>query len=226
MDKKYTNNDVLSYLSELYKETKDTTLADQTEIIKLIKKGSIITNLSVSDLLAGLDFKPKDLTIEALEAFRAELRSIFWLKDFGFIDIQPLQAGKKSSPDFTAKYKNNTCAIEVFCLTQAHGQQKDSSLGVYKNFDPQFEGSKFGRDFISKAADKKKQLESSNAEIKVLLCVINSDSIIRLNTSEEMQSHAKFLYNQLNWENGYYVGILTGAVSNGIPSDTIYPKIS
>ena len=106
MDKKYTNNDVLSYLSELYKETKDTRLADQkvqTKIIELIKKGSIITNLFVSDLLAGLDFKPKDLTIEALEAFLAELRSIFWLQAFGFIDIQPLQAGKKSSPDFTAK---------------------------------------------------------------------------------------------------------------------------
>ena len=59
MDKKYTNNDVLSYLSELYKETKDTRLADQkvqTKIIGLIEKGSIITNLSVSDLLAGLYF--------------------------------------------------------------------------------------------------------------------------------------------------------------------------
>jgi len=221
---------VEEYLNNLFNKTRDNRLTDKkvrTKIIELIKKGSEITNLTVPNLLLRLDLKLNDLTIEALEAFLAELRSIFWLQDFKFTDIQPLSAGKKVAPDFTAKYKNNTCAIEVFCLTQTHGQQKDKNLNVYVNFDPNFNGSKFGRDFISKATCKKKQLDSNNATMKILLCVINSDPIIRLNTAEEIDNHAKFLYNQLNWGNSYYVGILTGVEEvNGKTSDTIYPKIS
>ena len=222
MKKNYTKKEVLTYLDNLYKEINDTRLVNQkirTEIIELVENGCKITNLSVSDLLLKLDFKPKDLTIEALEAFLAELRSIFWLRDFGFTSIQPLQAKKKLiCPDFTARH-NKTCVIEVLCLTQAHEQQKDSSLGVYKNFDPQFEGSKFGRDFISRANDKKKQLDAIDADMKVLLCVINSIPIICLSSSKEIQNHAKFLYNQLNWGKGYYIGL------NGNGSCAIYPRI-
>jgi hypothetical protein len=221
--------EVEDYLNNLFKKTSYNRLADnkvRTKIIGLIKKGSEITNLTVSDLLLKLDFKPNDLTIETLEGFLAELRSIFWLQSFKFTDIQPLSADKKPAPDFIAKYKNNICAIEVFCLTQTHEQQKDSTLNCYVNFDPQFNGSKFGRDFMSKAIDKKKQLDSNNAKMKILLCIINSNPIISLNTAEEIDKHAEFLYNQLNWGNNYYVGILTGAEVNGKPSDIIYPIIS
>ena len=224
MKKEYTKENVLTYLDDLYKKTNDNRLVDQktrTDIIELVENGCKITNLSVSDLLLKLDFKPKDLTIEALEAFLAELRYIFWLQDFEFIAIQPLQAKKKLiCPDFTAKYKDKTCAIETFCLTQAHEQQKDTSLSVYKNFNPQFKGSKFGRDFINKAENKKRQLDSCNTEMKVLLCVINSKSFSFLNTSQEIQNHAKFLYDQLKGDD-YYVGLIT---ING--DNTIYPKIN
>lgn len=224
MKKSYIKEDVLTYLDDLCRKTNDTRLVDQkirTNIIELVENACKITNLPVSDLLLRLDFKPKDLRIEALEAFLAELRSIFWLRDFGFTAIQPLQAKKKLiCPDFTATYKDKTCAIETFCLTQTHEQQKDTSLEVYRNFDPQFTGSKFGRDSMSKANNKKKQLDSSDAKIKILLCVINSQPVIRLNTGEEMQNHAKFLYDQLGWGNSYYLGLLTG-----VCSDTIYPKI-
>ena len=225
MKENYTKENFLTYLENLYKITNDNRLVNQktrTDIIELVENGCKITNLPVSDLLLKLDFKPKDLTIEALEAFLAELRSIFWLRNFGFTAIQPLQAKKKLiCPDFTAKYKDKTCAIETFCLTQAHGQQKDLLLGVYKNSDPQFEGSKFGRDFMSKAENKKKQLDSCNVKIKVLLCVINSESVSFLNTSQKIQNHAKFLYDQLNWGDDYYAGLIT---ING--DDAIYPKIN
>ncbi len=186
-----------------------------------VENGCKITNLSEPDLLLKLDFKPKDLTIEALEAFLAELRSIFWLQDFGFTAIQPLQAKKKLiCSDFTAKYKDKTCAIEIFCLTQAHEQQKDSSLGVYKNFDPQFKDSKFGRDFMSKADEKKRQLDSNNVKIKVLLCVINFSSITQLSESNDIQNYAKYFYEQLNWGDNYYVGL------NSHGTNAIYPKIN
>lgn len=121
MKKNYTKANVLTYLDDVYKKTNDKRLVKQEarkSIEELIKKGCEITSLSESDLLLKLDFKPKDLTIEALEAFLAELRSIPWLQYFEFTAIQPLQAKKKLiCPDFTAKYKDKTCAIEVFCLT-------------------------------------------------------------------------------------------------------------
>ncbi|MBU1132215.1 hypothetical protein KKC32_03140 [Patescibacteria group bacterium] len=224
METRYTKEAVLIYLENMYKKTNYDKLASprvRMDIIKLIETGCEITNLSEADLLAGLDFKPNDLKIESLEAFLAELRSIFWLRHFGFTDIQPIKAARKSKmPDFIAKYKENICAIEVFCLTSAHEQQRDSVLCVYKNFDPQFNGSKFGRDFMSTAPNKLPQLDSINAEIKILLCVINSRPIIFLNSVEEIHNHAKSLYEKLNLGNDYYLGILAGE------SYAIYPKLT
>ena len=218
------------YLDNLYNATRDIRCNDpvvRRAIIDKVNCASEVVCMSSQDLLVRLDFKPKDKTIEALEAFLAELRSIFWLRDFGFTDIKPLAMGKDKQPDFTSKFGNKMCAIEVFCLTQKHEQQKDSSLGVYKNFDSNFAGSKFGRDFMSKANEKKKQIDSKKvaAEMKILLCVINSSSIINLDTLKEMEQHAELLFKQLKWGDNYYVGLLTGAEINGNITDVVYPKL-
>ncbi len=221
--------DIENYLDNIYKKSKDEKLSGEKvrgRVIELVKKASIVTNFSVPDLLSRLDLKLSDQTIEALESFLAELRSIFWLNDFGFTEILPLQAGKSIQSDFTARFNEKMCAIEVFCLTQKHEQQKDLTLNVYVNFDPNFTSSKFGRDFMSKAQKKKKQLDANiTAQMKILLCVLNSQPVIRLNTAEEMDYHAKFLYENLKWGKGYYVGILTGVEVNGKSSNTIYPKL-
>lgn len=218
------------YLDNLYLKTKDARLAGpevKVRILKQINDAREIADLSFSDLLQRLDFKPNDLTIEALEAFLAELRSIFWLRDFGFTDITPLQARNASAqPDFTAKYGGKICAVEVFCLTQVHEQQKDPTLNVYVNFDPGFNGSKFGRDFRNKAQQKKVQLDSCVADIKILLCVVNSTPMISLNTKDEFNSHLELLHKQLNWGDGYYFGLLTGVYVNGIASNAIFPKLT
>lgn len=225
MIKKYTKESVLQYLNDIHIGINDARLIDQKvrmDIVKKIDNACKITNLSVPDLLLKLDFKPKDLTIEALESFLAELRSIYWLQDFAFTDIIPLKASMKNlQSDFTAKYKDKICAVEVFCLTQAHEQQKDSSLNVYKNFNPNSGGSKFGRDFISIATKRKKlQLDSMQADVRLLLCVLNSQPVIRLNSKNDMENCAKFLYEKLLWGQGYYLGILTG-----LDSDVIFPSI-
>ncbi len=200
-----TEDNLLLYLDNLYEKTKDTRLVDQKarlRIIKMIKDASKITKLAQSDLLNKLDFKPRDLAIEALEAFLAELRSIFWLDSFKFTDITPLQAtNKNQQPDFIAKYKDKNCAIEVFCLTHKHGQQRDPRLGVFVNFTPDFGGSKFGRDFITVAQSKKQQLDliSSNIKIKILLCVVNAEVMVNLNTKNDFDKYAKLFYEKLSW---------------------------
>jgi hypothetical protein len=196
------------------------------KLIQLIKKACVITNLSESDLLHKLDFQPNNLTNEMIEGFLAQLRAIFWLKRFGFSNITPIEPKRNfPQPDFRANYKDKESAIEVFCLTKTHEQQKDQTLNVYVNFNPQFEGSKFGRDFISKAPSKKIQLDSISAEIKVLLCVINSTPIIALNDAQDIKEMAKFLYHKLNWGRNYFIGLLTGWSSFGVLDDTIYPDL-
>lgn len=219
-----TKGEVDVYLDRLYAKTVDDGLNEpkvRLSITEMIVEACKITGLETAKLLSGLDFKPNDLTIEALEAFLAELRAIFWLRDFHFTSIVPLQALNNSAqPDFTANHDGRTCAIEVFCLTNKHEQQKDPKLGIYKNFDPTFEGSKFGRDFKSKANDKKKQLDSKVADLRVLLCVINSQPVIRLNTKEQMETHAEFLYKELSWGKNYYLGLLTG-----VSSDVVFPNL-
>lgn len=223
MNKTFIEKDVLLYLGKIYGKTREQRLNDEkvrSQILNKINKACKITNLSFSDILQRLDFKPNSLTIEALESFLAELRSIFWLQDFRFIEIKPLQARKKSAqPDFTAKHRNKTCVIEVFCLTQMHEQQRDPALNVYVNFDPQSNGSKLGRDFMSATDNKKKQLDVIDADIKILLCVINLSPVVALNTNDDMSKHAKFLCEKLGWGAGYYIGILAGGDS------VIYPEI-
>src|SRR5665213_770380 len=99
-------NQVGIYIDDIYAKTKDNRLLEaKSKIHGLINKAVEITGLDLVALLPRLDFKPSDLTIEALEAFLAELRAIFWLKDFGFTEISPIQASTKQQPDFSAKYK-------------------------------------------------------------------------------------------------------------------------
>lgn len=225
----HTKKEFLSYLDKLHKNTDYPKIRDskvRQDILSRLEKACDIVDLSFAELLNGLDFKPNDLTIEALESFLAQLRAIFWLRDFGFSEIAPLKAKKKTEQaDFKSKYKNRNSTIEVFCLTQKHGQQRDPHLGVFVNFDPNFKGSKFGRDFMTVAQRKKEQLDSSPADIKVLLCVVNSEPMVALNTKEDFDRHAKLLYGKLSWGRGYYIGILTDAKPNGISSDTIFPKL-
>ncbi|MBF0556177.1 MAG: hypothetical protein HQK96_16780, partial [Nitrospirae bacterium] len=85
-----------------------------------------------------------------------------------------------------------------------------------------------GRDYIEKANKKKKQLDAVDAEIKIILCVINSTPMIGLNTAIHMDKHAEYLYNELNWGPNYYVGLLTDYydyIANRT-QDTIFPELN
>lgn len=220
---------VFSYFDRIYKTTNYDWLVDKearSRIWNSLQKASKITGLSLSELLARIDFKQNDLRIEALDSFLAELRSIFWLQNLGFSKITPNKAKKKTKyPDFEAQFGGKKCAIEVFCLTEKHGQKPNPVINAYVNFNPQWEGSKFGRDFIAIANRKKKQLDSVDADIKFLLCVVNIEIMTSANRKKDWEKHAEFLYNKLSWGSGYYIGILTGASVNGELTDVIFPKL-
>ena len=156
-----------------------------SRIVSLLDEASQIVDLSLSDLLDGLDFQPNNYQVEKFEAFLAELRSIFWLSHFGFTEIAPLPKKKKSkNPDFKAKINNKNVVVEVFCLTKKHQQKRDSRLGVFINSYEKLEKS-FAAN-IQKV--KKGQISSIDSEVKLLICVVNSDPISRLNTKEDFIS--------------------------------------
>jgi PHD/YefM family antitoxin component YafN of YafNO toxin-antitoxin module len=224
MKNNYTEKHIEKFLDLLYAKTSDARLTKsetKTNIIKKVEEASRITNLSVEELLRGLDFKPNDLTIQSLESFIAELRAIFWLRNFKFSNIQPIQASNKGKQaDFTATYENKTYAVEVFCLTQANEQKRDSKLGVYINFNV-----KFICDFIRKE-NKKSQLDAmSNVDRKILLCVANSRPVVALNTADDFKSLMKQIYESLGWGNSYFAGLATGSQSSDCLDDVIYPSL-
>lgn len=51
---------------------------------------------------------------------------------------------------------------------------------------------------------------------------------MKINSGEEMDKHAEYLYNELNWGPNYYVGLLIGDVNcfTGRIPDTIFPKLN
>ena len=208
-------------MNDVYAKTSDSRFnskKSQDEVYRCLKAAVNITGFEEIHLLKRLDFDPNDHTIERAEAFLAELRAIFWLRNFGFTNIEPLQEQKKGkSPDLFAKYNKKDCVIEVFCLTQIHEQTRDDELGVFVNFNFEAPKPKVNRDFYTKAKCKKKQLDSTTADLKILLCVINSNPVSALSTYDEMQEGVKMLWETLGWGNGYYIGLLNGT------DDCIYP---
>jgi hypothetical protein len=206
-------NRIGAYVDIVYKISSDKRLKQPEvvpAILKQIEGASVITGLSEENLLRGLDFKPKDKTVSALESFLAELRVVHLLHELGFENIQPIEAtGLYKTPDFEAVFHNKTCAIEVFCLPAEFGQLPNES-GLYRNFDPEFAESKFGKKFFDKAAIKKLQLDSIVAEAKIVLCVVNHSCICALSTNVDVRVHAEFLSEKLNWGMGYHVGLLCG----------------
>ncbi len=214
-------NSVIKYIEGVLYKTGDLRLQNP-EILKdirsRIQRASNIINMSPSDLVLALDFKENDKTIEAVESFLAELRSIFWLDKFGFFEIKPLKrrCDKKPNPDFEAKYNKKNAVVEVFTLTESNEREKDVQLGVFINSS---------KDFLckyeKKAKNKKKQLDTIDSDIKILLCVVNQKPISCLNTSDDFKKYLKLISQELKWGNSYHFGILTGIESD----DFIYPKL-
>ncbi len=160
---------IREYLKNTHEKINSLRLVDENIIkdiqVKIINASKIV-KMSPTDLLKNLDFQKNNKTMEKIEGLLAELRTIFWLDNFGFSDIKPLKAKKSlKSPDFKAIYKNKKAAIEVYCLTEKHEQQKDKILDCYVNTDDNFISN-----YKNKASNKKSQLDSIKSDMK-FFCV-------------------------------------------------------
>lgn len=227
MPRNYTIPDFEQYLKQVIPQLNGTGSLEEvvSDIIKKCERAMTLLDLSFSELLAGLDYQQNNYQVDRLEALLAELRSIFWLDLFGFSEIELLTKKKKvRNPDFSARYHGRSAAIEVFCLTQTHQQAKDPQLGVWVNFSDKLEKA-FSENINNR---KKSQLSSYKSELKVMLCVVNSEPIKYLNRQEDFISLLKSLHDRHNMQNSYKLGVVTGLVNlaTGKTDDCIYPPIN
>lgn len=223
----YTEEDIKRYLDFCNEEHPEVFRGEyfniKEKVLEMLKEASKITALSLHGLLMGLDFAPTDKSVEKLESLLAELRSVFWLRNFMFSKIVPIRKYKKQrKADIFAQYQSRSVAIEVFCLTETHEQREDPEIGGFIDCN-----SKFTEDFIVKANKKKAQLDEGKKDIEILLCVVNSFPIKTLKVKSNFVSFLEDVHKELNWGKSYYVGILTGMVDgfSKLPDDCIYPDL-
>ncbi len=219
MIKDFTKEDIKNYLKKFEKSTDNSI---QVQILEFFDKASCITKLSFSDLVKSLDFAPNDDKIEKLESFLAELRSIFFLNNFGFSNIEPISAGQTKQPDFAAYYKNKSSTIEIFSFTEIGSEIPDLPNNTYLLNDR-----KLISCFVCKAMSKKAQLDAICSENKQLICVINDLPYSNLFSRNEYEQFLKEISKILNWGDNYYFGILTGKTDafTDLSDDIIYPNL-
>jgi hypothetical protein len=71
------------------------------------------TGLSPDDLLRKTDFNVRDMSPTRLDSTFAEIRTINFLKERGFENIQPLKAGRQKKADILCTLHNAKFAVEV-----------------------------------------------------------------------------------------------------------------
>ena len=181
-------------------------------------KAVIACKLSPKEIIKGLDFNPKDCGPGRIEAFFAELRTINGLAQFGFTKINQLKANNSKQADITAYYNNDEFVVEVF----------HSAASFYRFPNHSKKRNDFINYFIDKAGEKKKQLDSTAGELRcekmLLICILDSQPMKALSTTDALYADLKIIHNKLNWGPNYYYGIITGQEDlSGQAVNAIYP---
>lgn len=187
----------------------------KNDIEKKIIKACSITGLNVHELLKGLDFEANDLAKERFEALLAELRMIFWANHVGMVDIMPIKRKGEPSADIIAKLNDEKYCIEVFCSPEDYYRwpehiKKRNDLVEY---------------YIKKAGEKKKQLESCDAEHKILALVLNSSPALQLLDRDDYLAILTEVHEKLGWGKKHFFALITGMVSFIGADDVVYPDI-
>ena len=178
------------------------------------KSGAEIVSLSPDDLLKKLDFNRKDLSPERIESLLGELRTIHFLHNNGFIDIVPIRATSKRSPDFSAK--RNVVDFQIEVATSIH-----SAPRIFHDSVVKWATAKLKND------DKLSQMNSGSSEShKMFVCILNSLSAVALNEHSDYINMVKHVWKELGSIPNLHIAIVTGriSISEGM-DDCVYPSI-
>lgn len=209
----------------------------------LFKRASNITGLSPADIFKRTDFHSNDIARGRIETAFAELRTIIFLDKMNFTNIIPLVAKKNEKcSDFIANKDCHKYAIEVSCNISKELKKEFKTNEII--IKPLTYIDDLIQDYVSKAEEKKKQLDDTAKENqcdkKIFVMVLNDKNILGLLTFDEHyydEDHGEDygilekMSNELKWGSGYHFVILTGLAFNtrgGIEQDgdKIYPLIT
>lgn len=179
------------------------------------KEGSEITGLCPDEILTAIDFQLNDLSKARIESLLGELRSIHFLKNFGFSEITPIQASRGiKTPDFSANFKTVPFYIEVATLISTSERATPEGCVEWAKMK-----------LINKG--KLEQLSAPEGEYKKLfIMVINSIGLQIFENKESYLMILKEIKEGIDYPDDLFCGILTGRNSNGIEDDCIYPPLS
>jgi hypothetical protein len=174
---------------------------------------SKIVSLSPDELLKKLDFQPKDLNPERIESLLGELRTIHFLANNGFINITPIRANSKKSPDFSADKNGEKYLIEV--ATSIHSAPRTLHRSVVRWASSRLQND--GKLFQMRAR--------SNAYGSLFVCIINSSGAVALNKRSDYLRMLKEIWEEVGSIQNLHIAIVTGMITEEGQDDCVYPEL-
>jgi hypothetical protein len=193
------------------------------------KKASYITKVPPSILLKALDFHSKDTSLGRIDAVFAELRTILFLNNMKFKNIEPLKANKNEQcTDFIAQKNSHKFSIEVYCRCSKELKNNQNEIII----DPNNAADELFQQYISIAQEKKSQFENTDKKYlcnkNLMVMVLNDPNIWGILEYHEYYEIIKKIAVELNWGNKYYFAIVTGVTDlmNNQIDDILYPSLN
>lgn len=186
---------------------------------ELFDRVSSIIKCSSEELLHELQFRKRDKDQTKLGALFAEMRSILFLDNMGFVSIKLNKPTRhEKSADFCAIKGEQKFAIEVTNISffVARGKWRFVELKEL---------------CLKKIIEGKKleQLETTalkeHCNAQLLIFVIDTLDILALNSIEDFYLLLDDILHDLNKTERFYLGIVTGQSSDQEIVDVIYPLL-
>lgn len=174
------------------------------------------TGLNPDELLHKTDFNSRDMSPTRLDAAFAEIRTIYFLEEQGFKDIQLLKAGKRKKADILGTLRGNEFAAEV----------ANSIFSANKRVEPfQLSDWLVGRASSDGKTDQLMQTSGDRGDKRTILVgVIDTFFSVVFNTHDDYCEAAKLTWENLDGKEGFHVAFITGKKAVGyMPDDCVFP---
>lgn len=182
----------------------------------MFEKACLATGLNPNELFNATDFNYKDLDPARLTSAFAEIRSINFLKQEGFVKIRPIRAMSEKSSDIVAERDGINYAVEVAnSIYNTHGRFSPEQL----------------KDWVINRLireGKSAQLEAMAIDLtharRVFICIVDTAATVALQTNEEFLEAAKMAWQEAGNVPLLHVCIVTGREALGYGNDnSVFP---
>ena len=202
--------------NRLCEAVKDHRIKVFENIDRAFQLASEATGLTPDKLLQKTDFNPRDMLSTRLDSAFAEIRTINFLKEEGFENIQLLNADERKRADISGVFWSKAFAVEVI----------NSIFSADKRVEPyQLKEWLVRRVLSDKKLDQLVQTSKEVfAERTVLIGVIDTFPAVAYNTHNDCCEAAKLTWKELGSIDCFHVAFVTGSVAQGYGrDDCVFP---